>query len=936
MAHAIPLASAVLLALTLASTRASATMPTPAGGVEPEVRQASLAGLFALPTRPQAKGSAISSVQSEWNIPVVMVSFDDQPLQYSSAGFDSALFDSTGSTPTGSVYDYYQWVSGNRVRVRGRVVARVRLRERRSFYGANGYGLGFSATPNNIYGALHEALSVCRDSVDWAPFDQDRDGYVDMLWLVHAGTAGEMSLDRNDFWSITSRMSSSWRQGGAFITRQIVPGTTNLYFRIDRFSTMPELSIIRRGGRSEIGVYCHEFGHALGLPDLYDTSNPGAVANVGPGNWSLMSTGGYGGNGVTPEAPSHVGGWSSVMLGWRDVVRPSRDTTITLRPLSRGGEVLEFWYEGQSNPEHFLIECRDRESFDRTLNNGGLIITHVDEAAIGALLGANRINAGPTPGMWVVEADADSDLVKGRNRGDAYDPFPGLNAVRNFDETTVPAALTFEGGPPGIGIRNIQRTAGIVRFDLQVRPAGWLPATDESRGPYQPVHTLGLSPIAVLDASGNIDRVQGEVVAGRSQVVLRRRVGGTWGEPLVLTQSPVGAVDPCIARLGAGDLAVAWSDLRGGRSRVMFRTRVRGTWGAEHVVGDLPGENRAPAMGADRHGRIHLTWLNNNNDASTVAFASFLYFAPWSLATRLTEEADQAGAPVIAVAPHGTSHVIWPERAVSPARLRFARFHPDTGFSPDLPLTPVPFGSQGPTAAMIDSAGTLHVAWVSSNLSAREIHYQRRPLQRPPSPRDTVIESRGAFMEHLSLATDPSGTLHLAFVSTPGPLPQLYYKRWRPGLGWDVAYTELTSGNDGDAVFPSVLATRPGTVSVLYSSTSAEPRFMERRRQLEPPPVEVTAVGPPAAPDAHRLTAGPNPLRPGVALELSWVATGEDRQVDLYDLTGRRVASAVATADGARRFARLDGERTLRLASGVYFARPRGWTDGGARLVVLR
>lgn len=910
-------------------------MPTPLGHVEPEVRQAFGAGLFALPPRPATEVSAISSVQSEWNIPVVMVSFSDEPLQYSSAGFDSALFDSTNSTPTGSVYDYYQWVSGDRVHVRGRVVARVQLRERRSFYGANGYGLGFSATPNNIYGAIHEALSACRDSVDWAPFDQDRDGYVDMLWLVHAGTAGEMSLDRNDFWSITSRMSAGWRQGGSFITRQIVPGTTNLFFRIDRFSTMPERSIIRPGGRIEIGVFCHEFGHALGLPDLYDTSNLGAVANVGPGNWSLMSTGGYGGNGLSPEAPSHIGGWGSVMLGWRDVVRPTRDTTITLRPLSRGGEVLEFWFEGQSNPEHFLIECRDRESFDRTLNNGGLIITHVDEAAIGARLGANRINAGPTPGLWIVEADADSDLVKGRNRGDAYDPFPGLNAVRTFDETTVPAALTFEGGPPGIGIRNIQRIAGDVTFYLQVQPPGWLPATNETRGPFLPVHTLGLSPTAVLDDAGNIDRVQSEVVAGRSQVVLRRRAGGAWGDPLVLTQSPVGAVDPCLARLGGHDLVVSWSDLRGGRSRVMFRARVRGVWSPEQVVGDLPGENRAPAMGADRQGRIHLAWLNSVNDTTTVAFTCFLYFAPWSLATRLTDEINQAGAPVVAVSPQGTSHVIWPERRVTPARLWFARFHPDTGVVRGGSLTPSPPGSQSPVTALADSAGTLHVAWVSNNLSAREIHYQRRPLSGPPSPRDTVIESRGAYMEHLSLTSDPSGTLHLAFVSTPGPLPQIYYKRWRPGLGWDVAYTELTSVMEGDAIFPSVLATRPGTVAVLYSSTSGEPRFMERRRQIEPPAAVLAADDPPVA-VPHVLEAGPNPLRAGATLELSWMASGDEREVDLYDLSGRRVASAAATAAGARRFARFDGERTLRLASGVYFVRPRGWTDGGARLVVLR
>lgn len=935
MARAVFVASLVTLALIAGPPRASATMPTPLGTIAPEVRGAFEAGLFALPPRPVLEGSAATSVQPEWNIPVLMISFSDDTLDYSSAGFDSALFDTTGSTPTGSVYDYYRWVSGDRLRVRGRVVARVQLSERRSFYGANGFGLDPRGNPQNIYGAIFEALTASHESVDWAPFDVDRDGYVDMLWVVHAGTAGEMSGDRNDFWSITSRMSGGWRNGGAFVTRQYVPGAGNLLFRIDRFSTMPELSILEPGGRIEIGVFCHEFGHALGLPDLYDTSSLQSIANVGPGNWSLMSTGGYGGNGSSPESPSHMGGWSSVLLGWREIVRPSRDTTITLRPLSSGGEVIEVWPYGRSNPEHFLLECRNRESFDGSLNIGGMIVTQVDEAAIGARIGSNRVNAGLTPGLWIVEADADSDLVVGRNRGDAFDPFPGLNAVRTFDEASVPAARTFEGGPSGIALRNIQRIGTDVRFDLEVRPPGWLPATDITRGSYQPVHSLGLAPTAALDELGNIYRVQSEVVAGRSQVVLRTRVGGTWLDPQVLSSSPVGAVDPCLALLGNHDLAVAWSDLRGGRARVWYRARVNGAWGQESLIGDLPGENRAPAIGADRQGRVHLAWLNTLDDFPAVAFTRFLYFAPWGVTTRITDAASWPGAPVIAVSRSGTSHIIWPERGTAPFRLLFSRFHPDSGVTHPAGLTPTPPGSQGPVAAFADSAGTLHVVWASTNMSAREIHYQRRPLTGPPAPPDTTIDVRGEVFESLTLNSDPSGTLHLAYVAAPGALPQMFYKRWRPGFGWDVSVTEVSSPAEGDAVSPSLLPSRPGTVTAIYASTAGEPRLMERLRQLEPP-IPVLAAGgePPARP--HHLEAGPNPLRPGQGLELRWEARSDERVIELFDVAGRRVASATAAVSGTSRIARVGGETTLRFRSGVYFARPRGWNEGGARLVVLR
>lgn len=921
-----------ILLLAALSAPAAATMPPPAGPLPPEVREGFRHGLFALPER-RGPGLDAAGLPSDWNVPVVMVSYADDTLSFGAATFDSALFDTTFATATGSVSDYFSWVSEGRLRVRGKVVARVRLDGTRAFYAANGYGLTTSGTPRNIYGLVHESLVQCTDAVNWEPFDRDGDGYVDVLWVVHAGTAAEMTGDRNRIWSITSRLSAGWSRGGAFVTRQLVPGTTNLFYRLDRFSTLPELSVFRPGRPMEIGVYCHEFGHILGLPDLYDTSEFPAASNVGPGNWSLMSTGGYGGNNYSPEFPTHVGAWASVFLGWKEPLRPARDTTLTLRPLGSGGEVVDFWYEGQPNYEHFYLECRAREGFDRTLNNGGLIVTHLDEATIGQGLNSNRVNAGLTPGLWVVEADGDSDLVVGRNRGDAFDPFPGLDAVTTFDETTVPPAHTFAGGPIGISLSEIQRVGRDVRLHVQVRAPGWLPARDETRGAYDPVPSLGPPSRAVRDDLGNAHRVQCEVVAGRSQVVLRSQSGGVWTDPLVLTDSPSGTADPAIAALGGRDLVVVWSDFRGGRTRIRYRARLRGLWGEEAVVGDLPGENRAPAVGVDGQGRVHVAWLNLESDIPYVGFTRFLYFAPWAPANRLTDGVAQLpSAPALAVSRSGISHVLWSNLKAAPYRLHFARFHPDSGIAGTGLLTPPPAGSQGPAAAIADSAGTLHVVWASTNLSARDVHYQRRPPADPPAPRDTVIDSRGSYIEHLSLGTDPSGTLHVAFVSTPKARSQIFYKRWRPGIGWDVPSTEVTSEADGDALAPSVLATRPGTLAILYTLHREAPRFMERRRQVEPPVPVLDAPGTAGAP--ARTIAGPNPLRAGTALEVRWA--GPAATIELFDLGGRRVAAAVGRESGGWRVARFGGDATARLASGIYFARPQGDAGPGLRLVVLR
>src|SRR5262249_13191332 len=148
--------------------------------------------------------------------------------------------------------------------------------------------------PNNDYGMFRDAISACDDSVDFSRFDLDGDGFVDMLWLVHAGPGAEVTGRRGDFWSITSRATGGWNLGTAAVSNDFIPGT-EVHIRLDRFTMLPELSGFHAGQLNEIGVFCHEFGHALGLPDLYDTSVLGGAANTGPGNWALMSSGAYGG-----------------------------------------------------------------------------------------------------------------------------------------------------------------------------------------------------------------------------------------------------------------------------------------------------------------------------------------------------------------------------------------------------------------------------------------------------------------------------------------------------------------------------------------------------------------------------------------------------------------------------------------------------------------
>src|SRR5215471_5663960 len=100
-------------------------MPPSTGPVPEVLSQGFDAGRFGSTVHPQLGLSAATT--GTWKVPVILVDFSDQRLTFTSAAdWTTALFDTTGSTPTGSVFDYYRSVSGGRLRVVG-----IRPRSRR-------------------------------------------------------------------------------------------------------------------------------------------------------------------------------------------------------------------------------------------------------------------------------------------------------------------------------------------------------------------------------------------------------------------------------------------------------------------------------------------------------------------------------------------------------------------------------------------------------------------------------------------------------------------------------------------------------------------------------------------------------------------------------------------------------------------------------------
>ncbi len=917
---------------------AHATAPFSSGAIPPELARAFADGALNVPAHHPLSTSA---AQPTWRVPILMIAFSDEALLYTPQEFEFALFDSTHSTSGGSVFDYYRWASRGRLTVQGNVVATVVLPHNKYYYGYSSWGLSTVTTPNNIFGGIRDALMQQQaqnpNQIRWSDFDQDRDGYVDMLWVIHAGVAGEANLDRDQWWSITSRMSSGWRFGEPFITDERVPGSASQFMRVDRFSTLPELSALIPGRRAEIGVYCHEFGHALGLPDLYDTSGfTSGTTNTGPGNWSLMSTGGYGANGLTPETPAGFDAWSRLFLGWVTAVRPSDDTSILLGPVETGAPVVDMWFQGEPNAEHFLIENRRRVDFDRYIPGEGLLVYHVDDAQIGSLLPSNRINAGITPGLTLLEGDGDSDLMLGRNRGDANDPLPGATNRTLIDDDTAPWMRTFAGAVTNLAIRDVASVGSDSRFTAQVRAPGWSAPEDHTDSAFQPVFSSGPASTAVADASGTLYTVLTERRGASTQIMLHSRGPGGWGTPLQLSHSTRDASEATLIALSGNDLAVAWRDTRSGRSQIYYRSRIHGAWTDEQLLVDPPVAGFRPALGTDGRGMIYLTWINLVNDRGQVMFMRFTYSSPFGIPLAVSTPAADPDSPALAVDRDGRAYVLWSDRAAVPQSLSFARFSPDSGMSAALRLAPQAQYALTGVCAVVDTHHVLHSVWRMSAPGINQLHYQRRDFTTFTWLRDTLLEAQGSNLLNPELAIDRGSAIHVVFESTVNGAQQVRYRRWTAEHGWDVRSTEVSASSDGNASNPHIIAFSPGNLSVLYTQyDGVTPRFMTRDRRLDPAPP--TAVAP-SLPGAVRIALGPNPLRAGHGLEAWWSGPPDAiaPPLELFDIAGRRVAELEFAATGAVRRAHLDPAATRDWASGVYFARLRGERGSASRVVVLR
>jgi immune inhibitor A len=162
-------------------------------------------------------------------------------------------------------------------------------------------------TPAQINEYLSEFDKWDRYDYDGDGNFDEPDGYIDTFQSVHAGEGEEASAPAWTIWS-HSWYAFSNLQGSAGPPFNLLGGCQigNSDYWVGKYTIQPE-----NGG---VGVFTHEFGHDLGLPDLYDTSG----GENGTGFWTLMSSGSWMGDGTEDigSKSSHMGAWEKFQLGW--------------------------------------------------------------------------------------------------------------------------------------------------------------------------------------------------------------------------------------------------------------------------------------------------------------------------------------------------------------------------------------------------------------------------------------------------------------------------------------------------------------------------------------------------------------------------------------------------------------------------------------------
>lgn len=411
---------------------------------------------------------------------------------------------------TGSAVQYFREQSMGQFDPEFVVVGPITLSQKRSYYGEND-AYGDDLRPGEM---VAEACRLADGQINFADFDNDKDGIVDNVFVFYAGTGEASGGLAETIWP------HSWDLASCEIELSL-DGV-----KIDSYACTNELN---SGLPDGIGTFCHEFSHVMGLPDLYVTSGRG---NWTPNEYSVLDYGPYNNDSRTPPAYS---AYERNAMGWLEPIIVNSGAFITLDDIKSSNRALLI--PTATETEFYLFENRQQTGWDTYIPGHGMLVWHIDYKT--QVFDDNRVNNSRNHNyVDIIEAN--------ETPGYNYDGYtwPGTTGKTEFSYTSSPQFRDWSNNDLNYPLTEIRENNGQITFNVRggnlpapvsVEPidkgadyfvAAWNPVNDATdylltvlgsntkQPPFEDIATFGLSTDIVLPTGWTTDVTEAGTASG--------------------------------------------------------------------------------------------------------------------------------------------------------------------------------------------------------------------------------------------------------------------------------------------------------------------------------------------------------------------------------------------------------------------------------------
>ncbi len=383
------------------------------------------------------------------NALVLLAEFKDKKHTYKPEKFRDLLF-SKGSNY--SMRDYYLEASWNQLDIIGHVNDKWYTSSNNRFEYSDNMDSKYFPNAQKL---AEETILNAKNSgkIDFSPYAKD--GKIEILIVIYAGSGMDTKHDISFIRPHKDRL--------------LKPIELQEGILADQYCLIPELPI------DNLGCYCHEVAHFLGLPDLY-LENYSTVV----GGWCLMGMGHFINEGRTPSHPS---AWCKIHLGWIEPeLLNKKPQNYEIPAIIDAKIIYRLDIEGSGGKEYFLLENRQQKGFDKYLPGGGLLIWYVNE---NACIDKKLPNSNPdcffltlkqSDGKDELQRDM-TELIKRTKpvdkppkdwEGDLGDPFPGMILNRAFNDDSDPNSRSYKDKKSFIKVDSISDSKDIMTAEIGI------------------------------------------------------------------------------------------------------------------------------------------------------------------------------------------------------------------------------------------------------------------------------------------------------------------------------------------------------------------------------------------------------------------------------------------------------------------------------------